>query len=367
VIMAGVLLITRKYKGDKPDSQTIIDIPSSVLSALGMSILVFGILQSKTWGWINPLVKPSIGSHEIAPLGISLVAWLILIGVLILRAFIKRQKMLEAEGRNPLLRVSMLSNPVLRSGLSVFMSQYFTIAALFFVIPVYLQTILGYDALKTGLKLIPLSIGLVLFSAIGSRLSAKRAARAITRWGQLAMAIGVLFVLGSIQPELKGALFWIGMFIVGAGFGLLASQLGNVNMSAVQKEDTSEVGGLQGTFQNLGTSMGTAVVGSIFMLMLTSGFTSAVQSSSELPQNSKEQITAKASEGIQIVSEDQVNQYIVSSGNSQATADSVSELYQQSQLKALKQGLFIVFVVSVLAMLLSKKLPDAVGAPAPAK
>ncbi len=87
------------------------------------------------------------------------------------------------------------------------------------------------------------------------------------------MAIGLLFVLAAIQPELAGWPFAVGMFIVGAGFGLLASQLGNVNMSAVDKDDTSEVGGLQGTFQNLGSSFGTAIVGSVFILLLSSGFT----------------------------------------------------------------------------------------------
>jgi hypothetical protein len=248
----------------------------------------------------------------------------------------------------------------LRSGLGVFMSQYFIIAALFFVIPVYLQAILGYDALKTGVKLIPLSIGLLLFSAVGSKLSSVRAARYIARWGQLAMGLGVLLVLGSIEPDLRGVLFGVGMFVIGAGFGLLASQLGNINMSAVGKEDTSEVGGLQGTFQNLGSSFGTAVVGSVFMLLLTSGFTSAVQDSS-LPQNAKNETIAQSQKGIQVVSQTQAQQYVISQGGSQATAQTVTGLYQQSQIKALKQALFVTFAVSILSLLLSKNLPAVVS------
>lgn len=362
VIMAGVLLVAKKIHDEKSGATSSLDIRSSILSAVGMALVVFGMLQSKTWGWVNPLSYPTINGQEIAPLGISLVAYLILAGVGVLWLFFRRQKILESTGRNPLLKTSMLSIPVLRGGLGGFLSQYFTIAALFFVIPVYLQTILGYDALKTGVKLIPLSIGLVLFSAIGSRMSSKRAARRIAVIGQLTMALGVLFVLGSIEPELKGGLFWVGMLVVGAGFGLLASQLGNVNMSAVDQQDTSEVGGLQGTFQNLGTSFGTALAGSIFMLMLTSGFTSAVQNSNSLSSSDKQAITAKSETGVQIVSQKQVQQYVVDQGGSQSTAKTVSNIYADSQIKALKQALFVVFVVAFLSFILSRNLPKTVPA-----
>lgn len=207
LIMIGVLLVSGKIRDEKSNKKTSIDIKSSILSAVGMALLVFGMLQSKTWGWITPLAKPSINGKQIAPFGISLVAYLILAGILVLWWFIERQKNLENSRKNPLLKVSMLKIPALRSGLSAFFSQYFTIAALFFVVPVYLQTILGYDALKTGIKLIPLSIGLLLFSALGSRLSTIRSAKHISRLGQLALALGVLLVLGSIEPALRGCCF----------------------------------------------------------------------------------------------------------------------------------------------------------------
>jgi MFS family permease len=358
LIMCGVLLVANKIHDVRTIKKVSIDYLSVLLSAGGMAMLVFGVLQSKTWGWINPITKPEIGGHEIAPFGISLVAYLILAGIFTLWLFMGRQKKLEAQHKDALLKASLLTLPALRSGLATLLSQYFAIAALFFVVPVYLQTILGYDALKTGFKLIPLSISLVLFSAIGSRASAMRSAKNISRWGQLAMAIGVLFVLGSIQPELNGFLFWVGMFVVGAGFGLLASQLGNVNMSAVSKDDTAEVGGLQGTFQNLGSSFGTAIVGSVFMLLLTSGFVSAVQTSSDLSQNVKNQIVDQSKSGVQIVSQSQAEQYVIKAGGSTSTASTVAGLYQDSQIKALKDALFVVFVVSILSILFSRSLPS---------
>lgn len=360
IIMTGVLLLSSKIKDEKLEVKSYLDIPSVLMSASGMGILVLGVLQSKTWGWIIPISSPVINGQEIAPFGISLTAYFIVIGLIILKMFMSRQRSLEASGRDPLLKTSLLELPILKSGLSVLLSQYFVIAALFFVVPVYLQTVLGFDALQTGVKLVPLSIGLVIFSAIGSKLSATKPPRLIVRSGQLAMAGGALLLLASINPELSSGLFWAGMFIVGVGFGLLASQLGNVNMSAVSSDDTVQVGGLQGTYQNLGSSFGTALVGSIFMMTLTSGFISAVQSSPDLSSNQKTQISAKAEKGVGVVSADQANQYVLDNGGNQQTANTLTGLYQDSQVKALKEGMFFVFVAAILSLALARNLPSKV-------
>lgn len=357
VVMIGVLLSAGKIKDTKLTKKVKLDLPSAVLSAAGLAMVVFGVLQSKTWGWFNPLAIPSIGSVEIAPFGISIVVYLILIGGFILSLFYSRQKALEAAGKNPLLKVSMLKIDVLRGGLSVLFSQYFVIAALFFVIPVYLQTILGYDALETGLKLVPLSIGLVVFSALGSKMSNKYPVRKIVRIGQLAMAVGALCMLVAISPDLRSITFWVGMFIVGAGFGFLASQLGNLNMSAVDQSDSAEVGGLQGTFQNLGTSLGTALVGSIFMLGLMSGFTGAVSQNTNLAPGTKDQIVANSQQGVAIVSPAQAEQLVIDNGGSSTEASTIGNLYQDAQIQSLKNGLFIVVVIALLSIVLSRSLP----------
>lgn len=359
VVMIGVLLFSGKIKDVQTSTKPRLDLPSVALSASGLSLIVLGVLQSKTWGWFHPITVPSIGSVEIAPFGISIVTYFIIIGMLVMRAFYKRQVALEAAKKDPLLNVSMLNISVLRNGLSVLLSQYFVIAALFFVIPVYLQTILGYDALQTGLKLVPLSIGLVLFSAIGSKMTAQHSARRIVRLGQSAMAIGTGIMLTAIDPQLDSIVFWVGMFVIGAGFGLLASQLGNINMSAVKQSQTAEVGGLQGTFQNLGTSFGTALVGSVFMLALTSGFAQAISASPDLPQSIKNQIVSNTQEGVAIISPSQAQELAQEKGATEAEADTIQDIYQDTQIESLREGLFLIFVLALFSLVLSRKLPSS--------
>ncbi|MFC8680711.1 MFS transporter [Microbacterium ureisolvens] len=364
VVMTLVLIVSGRIKDVPGDRKLRIDLVSVVLSALGLALLVYGILQSKTWGWFVPLDPPVIGGQPFAPLGVSPVAYLILLSIVVLWLFVRRQQHLERTGGVPLLKVSLLRIPALRSGLTMFMAQYFAIAALFFVIPVYLQTILGFDALQTGLKILPLSIGLILFSMLGSRLSTVRSAQNIGRIGQLTLGLGVLVVFVAVQPELADWAFAAGMFVVGAGFGLLASQLGNVNMSAVDQSDTSEVGGLQGTFQNLGSSFGTAIVGSVFILLLTSSFTAAVQQSESLPTDIRDQVVAVASKGAPIISQDQAEQILQDAGADDESAAEIAQLYADTQVESLRQSLFLVFALTVLGLLLSAGLPSRIPEPA---
>lgn len=358
IIMAIVLLVSGKVTDAKLTKKSTLDVPSVLLSASGMALLVFGVLQSRSWGWILPLGAPEVNGNPVTPLGISLVVYLIFAGIVVLKLFYNRQVRLTAERKQPLLKVSMLQLPVLRSGLATLVSQYFTVAAVFFIIPVYLQTILGYDALQTGLKLVPMSIGLLLCTVIGSKLTATHSARQLVRAGLLIMAAGAVFILGSIDVELGSVTFWLGMFLIGAGFGLLASQLGNVNMSAVSKEESAEAGGLQGVSQNLGQSFGTALIGSVFLLTLTSGFTGAIQNSPDISDQAKAAIMQSAEKGVGIASTAQVEQYVVENGGDETTAKSVAITYQNSQLDSLRISMVVVVVSLLGSLAVSKSLPS---------
>ena len=153
------------------------------------------------------------------------------------------------------------------------------------------------------------------------------------------------------------------MFVIGAGFGLLASQLGNVNMSAVSKEDTSEVGGLQGTFQNLGSSFGTAIVGSVFILLLGSGFAAAVQTNDKVTPEVQSQVTqVLAEQGVPIISQAEAEQIVLDAGADPAVATAVAQDYADSQVEALKQALFIVFALLAVSLMLARNLPAEVVA-----
>lgn len=359
IIMILVLLLVHRIRDEKITKRVTIDWPSAILSMVGMGVLVFGILQSKTWGWITPLGAPEINGQPITPLGISLVAYMILAGAVILWCFYDRQRRLEAAGKTALLKVSLLKLPTLRSGLAVLLAQYFITAAIFFVIPVYLQTILGYDALQTGIKIFPLSVALILASIIGTRMALTRTPRRIVRIGQVALIVGCSLLLASISPELRSGFFASGMFVAGLGLGLLASQLGNINMTAVGNKNAAEGGGLQGTFQNLGSSLGTALVGSVFIASLTTGFVGSINQSS-LSSSVKAQVNDSAKAGVQIVSQSQAQELVLAKGATPEEAQTITQSYVDAQVNGLREAMFAIIALSILALLLSRSIPDKI-------
>lgn len=359
VIVIIILLLSRLVPSSpKEDSGSKLDIPSVLLSAGGMALLVYGILQSKVWGWVAPLAKPELFGVAIAPFGVSIVVYLIFTGAMLIVWFLDHQKNLMAKGKDPLLDVSVLKIPQLRSGLGVMLSQYLIVGAAFFVMPIYLQMIIGLDALQTGIRILPLSVSLILFSIIGSKLISRFTPKQITKLGQWALILGVGIIATIVDPQLKSIPLLIGMFVLGSGLGLLASQLGNINLGSVDKRHSSEVGGMQGTSQNLGQSLGTAIVGSILIMSLTTGFTASITGNSQVPVSVQNEITAKATKGIPVVPINEVKTALSDQNVPAEQANAIIDAYTSSQLNGLKKGLVFLLLLAIASLFMARNLPD---------
>jgi hypothetical protein len=154
------------------------------------------------------------------------------------------------------------------------------------------------------------------------------------------------------------------MFCAGAGLGLLASQLGNVNMSSVTAKDTSEVGGLQGVFQNLGSSLGTALIGSILIGALASSFASGVAQSA-LPAQTQAIISEQTEGGVAIVPASTVEEIAMDSGLTADEAATLEAIYIESQLSSLRTAFFGLIVLALLSLMVSRGIPNEVPLPSP--
>ena len=159
VVVVVILLFLRiipAVQGHK----TKLDTTGAVLSALGLGSIVLGILRSSQWGWITPSAGvPEVNGHPLTPLGLSPTLWLIVIGSILLVVFGRRERAVKDRGDEPLLDLALLKIPRMRAGLVVQWCQAFIIQATFFVLPLYLQTVLGFDSLKTGVTILPMSVG----------------------------------------------------------------------------------------------------------------------------------------------------------------------------------------------------------------
>ena len=353
VIMAIVLLFRNVVSDTGERAHIRIDMLSVLLSAAALVLIVYGLLQTKTWGWILPT------QQDIKILGISPVPFIVGIGAVLLWLFFLRQRRLIRLGRPPLLNTAILRIRQLRAGVGSLGIQYTVTAGLFFVVPIFLQLSLGLDALSTGLRIFPLSVALVLFSILGTALARRLSPKLIARIGQYGLVLSSLVLLGSVDTKLDNWIFGTGMFLAGAALGLLASQLGNVTMSAVGEDEASEAGGVQGVYQNLGSSLGTALIGSVMIASLTTLFTGAVAAST-LPDSVQQQIAADTQGGVAVVPVSEVPKIATDAGLSQDQANELSSLYSASQLDALRLSFAALAMVSLGAVFFSRNLPSTV-------
>jgi EmrB/QacA subfamily drug resistance transporter len=341
VVAVGILLGTRMIREpEREQGAPGLDWVGSVLSASGLALIVFGVLQASNWGWLAPRASP------IEPFGFSLTPFVIAAGALVLGCFVSWERRREEHGLAPLVHLGMLRIRALRGGVSMLLAQNLILMGIFFTIPLYLQIVQGLDALETGVQMLPASAGLFVAALAGSALAKRFAPRVLVRVGLLIVLASIAMLLGTIEPELDSGAFLAATGVLGIGMGLIVSQLGNVVQSAVGDADRSEAGGLQNTAQQLGSSLGTALLGAIVISGLIVAFTSNIGGDPRVSADVEDQVQVQLSAGGSFVSSEQVAAVAEAEGIDPATADALVENYEDAQLKALKTAfLFAAFLV----------------------
>jgi MFS family permease len=353
-----VLLPLCRGLGDTPPQRGAkLDVVGSALSALGLGLIVFGVLQSSKWGFFTPRGALEIAGQRITPFGFSVVPFLIAGGALVLGLFARHERRLAERGGVPLLDLDLLGIPRLRAGASMTVAQQLIIAGTFFVLPLYLQLVLGKDALQTGIAILPVSVTMIAGALSGARLARRYSPRRVVQVGLALLFAGLIGVQASIEPSLTGAAFGISIAVFGGGMGLVVSQLGNVMMSAVGGSRVSEVGGVQGTAQNLGTSLGTALIGSVLLVGLLNGFQAHVQDNPALPASVEQRVLAATEEGIDMTTSAAVGQAAREAGLSEAQAKNLEDGYAEAQLQALKTALLWAAGFALISLWFTRRLP----------
>jgi EmrB/QacA subfamily drug resistance transporter len=358
VIVAVILVVRRRMKrAPAVERRPQFDVIGVALSAVGLGLAVFGILKSSEWGWVEPRGSMTVGGEEITPFGFSVVPFFILAGLGCLAAFTMWEERRERKGDDTLLDRALLRIEHLRAGLTTLMMQQLILLGTFFVLPVYLQVVLGLDAFETGKRLFPMSVTMFVAAMAGPRLAAGFAPKRVAQAGLLALVAASVLLLGTIDVELNESGFAIALAVFGIGAGLLLSQLGNVIMSAVDPEKTNEAGGLQGTAQNLGASLGTALIGSVLIAALTNGFIARVEQNPAIPADARARVAQLAEKGIPVVPVAEVERAAADAGVPAALAKELADDYGDAQLQALKRAIGAVAIFALLSLWFTRRLP----------
>jgi EmrB/QacA subfamily drug resistance transporter len=358
VVAAVILLLVRAVReAPRVDPPPHLDGVGSVLSSIGLGLVVLGVLQSSTWGWVKPRNSP------VEPFGFSMTLFVIAAGLVVLMLFVSWQRHRERIGRDPLVRLELFKNVVLRAGVSMYLAQNLILMGIFFTMPLYLQVVQGYDAFETGVAMVPISITLFIGATLGPRLAKAFGPRTVVRAGLAVLLLGITMLLSLIEPDIDTGWFAVAMAVLGAGMGLIGGQLGNVVQSSVGESERSEAGGVQNTAQQFGSALGVAFMGAIVIGGLASSFLGKVAADPALSQSTKETASVSLEAGVPFVPADDLATAATDAGIPPKEVDVLVSSYQESELAALKAGLLAAGFITLGAVFVTRKLPtDAMGA-----
>ncbi len=359
LVVLVILGLTRRIADTPPEEGARLDLVGTALSALGLGLIVFGILRSGTWGF----VQPKAGAP--AWLGLSPVIWLILSGGIVLRVFLWWEDRRLTRGDAALLDPAMLRNRTLRAGLTSFFFQYFLQAGLFFAVPLFLSVALGLSAIATGVRLLPLSVTLLLAAAGIPKIFPNASPRRVVDIGFLALFAGIAIMVAALDAGAGPEIVTWPMLLAGFGIGALASQLGSVTVSSVPDEQSGEVGGVQNTVTNLGASIGTALAGAVLISVLTASFLSGVQNNPAVPKDLASTAQVELAGGIPFMSDKDLQAALDKAGVPPATADAIVDENATARLDGLRVSLSLLAVVALIAPFASRRIPTQQPSAAP--
>jgi MFS family permease len=250
LVIATIVWLARRVQDPlPPDPTRSFDTGGAVLSAVGLVLVVMGILAADNNGW--------------------LMLGLLVAGALVLAWFFRWIRVKERAGQEPLLSTGLFRNRTSNLGLVTQNAQWLLLLGISFVVAAFLQVVRGYDAIQTGVIFTAATVGLLVSSLAAERLAKRRPQRTLIMAGFLVTVAGVGVLLAMVTGFPGVWAFAPGLLLIGLGLGLMLTPSVNVVQSAFPEEQQGEISGLSRSVSNLGSSLGTAIAGTILVAGIT--------------------------------------------------------------------------------------------------
>src|SRR6266487_2979250 len=233
----------------EPDPTRPFDGLGAVLSAAGLVLVVMGVLSADN--------------------NLALMSVLIVVGAIVLGLFFVHIRARERRGDEPLLSTGVFRNRTSNLGLVTQNVQWLLLMGTAFVVSTYLQVVRGYNAIQTGVIFTAATGGILVSSLAAERLAKKYAQRTLVMAGFITTIAGVVVLLALVNGSPSPWAFAPGLLLIGLGVGVMLTPSVNVVQSAFPEEQQGEISGLSRCISNLGSSLGTAVAGTILVSGLT--------------------------------------------------------------------------------------------------
>ncbi len=316
-----------------------IDLVGAVLSVLGMGGLVLGILVWQEGG--------------------EAVAALLAVGAVAIGSFAFWLVHREREGKPALIDPDLFRSKLFRLGITGQLLQQVALGGAMIALPIFLQMVLEYNALQTGLSMAPLSLTMFGVAILAGKRAGARRPSSIIRAGFALLAIGMAALIAIVPRGDTGWYLLVPLMIAGAGLGLLVSQLNNYTLSPIDEERVSEAAGVNSAGGSFGLSFGLAFAGAIMLATLQFTFTNMSESSAVFTPAEQQRVASGLDEDAQIMSTTQLQELLV--GQPADVQAEIIRINTDARLVALRVALLVPLLAALLGLFTSfrmMRLPD---------
>jgi MFS family permease len=335
IVLSGISLVKDvPYEGSRA-----VDWVGAGLSVVGMGGVVLGILVWQEGG--------------------GYVGLLIGIGVVALGGFAWWLRDRKRRGRATLVDPELFRSRLFRTGVSGQLLQQVALGGTMIVLPIYLQMVLGYDALLAGLSIAPLSLSMFVVAVLVGQRGGRRRPSSIILLGFGLLVAGLLLLVLVVPRADSGWWLAVPLVISGCGLGLLVSQLNNYTLSPISDERVSEAAGVNSAAGSFGLSFGLAFAGAIMLATLSFAFTSRAESSTVLPPEDQQRVAVALEEDAQVMSDAQLEELLA--GEPAEIQDEILAINDEVRPIALQVALGVPILAGLLGVanaLRMRRLPD---------
>ena len=291
VLIIAVVLINIRLVRDVPyTGDRHVDPVGAMLSVLGMGGIVLSILVWQEGG-------EAVGALlVVGAIGLGSLAW-----------WLRRRK---RQGRAALIDPSLFASKVFRLGISSQMMQQIALGGTMIALPIYLQMVLEYNAMLSGLSIAPLSLSMFGVALLAGKRAGRRRPSAIIRVGFALLSLGMLILIPIVPRAHSGWWLTIPLLIAGSGLGLLVSQLNNYTLAPISEERVSEAAGVNSAAGSFGLSFGLAFAGAIMLATLSLAFTTMAEDSAVLSPTEQQKVSTALEDDAEVMSNTQLEELL---------------------------------------------------------
>jgi EmrB/QacA subfamily drug resistance transporter len=265
-ILYGLLHYVPETKD--PDAKRGFDLAGTALSIVGLSALVFGLIEGQRYGWWTPMAQFSAAGIDwpldsIAP---SAFAFALFVTCLLLFIFLERRR--ARANAIVLLDFRLFDIRSFRYGnvaaLIVSLGEF----GLLFALPLFLQSVIGYSAFDTGIVLLSLALGTFAASPGAAKIANRYGGRTVVRLGLALEVVGIVGIGVVASTSATGWTFAPWLFVYGIGVGFATAQLTGVIMADIPVQESGQGSAMQSTSRQIGAALGTAILGAVLLTSL---------------------------------------------------------------------------------------------------